>query len=143
MFVVFIYIDLAHLKRHVLTPCFPTRRSSDLAAYLAFSEDAVSEEGADVLLLEVGLGGRLDATNVIERPRLTAITPIALDHQHFLGTTLEAIAGEKAGIMKPGVTCVVGQQEAATIAVLEQRARAIDAPLFVCGRDGTFGGATQ
>src|SRR3546814_3137413 len=83
------------------------------AAFLAFAEDAASEEGADVLLLEVGLGGRLDATNVIERPRLTAITPIALDHQHFLGTTLEAIAGEKAGIMKPGVTCVVGQQEAA------------------------------
>jgi len=103
------------------------------AAFLAFAEDP-----ADVLLLEVGLGGRLDATNVIDRPRLTAITPIALDHQQFLGPTLEAIAGEKAGIMKPGVTCVVGPQEAATLAVLERHADKTGAPLFVCGRDWTF-----
>jgi dihydrofolate synthase/folylpolyglutamate synthase len=103
------------------------------AAFLAFADDPT-----DILLLEVGLGGRLDATNVITRPRLTAITPIALDHQQFLGTTLEAIAGEKAGIMKPGVTCVVGPQDADILAVLESRARAIGAPLFVCGRDWHF-----
>jgi len=103
------------------------------AAFLAFADDA-----ADVLLLEVGLGGRLDATNVIARPRLTAITPIALDHQQFLGTTIEAIAGEKAGIMKPGVTCVAGEQDPRTIEVLERQARKVGAPLLLCGRDWTF-----
>ncbi|MGE5767587.1 MAG: bifunctional folylpolyglutamate synthase/dihydrofolate synthase, partial [Bacteroidota bacterium] len=103
------------------------------AAFLAFAD-----EPAAVLLLEVGLGGRLDATNVIARPRLTAITPIALDHQQFLGTTIEAIAGEKAGIMKPGVTCVVGEQDPRTVAVLERRAKSVGAPLFLCGRDWTF-----
>ncbi|HEY9550085.1 MAG TPA: Mur ligase family protein, partial [Kiloniellaceae bacterium] len=103
------------------------------AAFLAFTADP-----ADLLLLEVGLGGRLDATNVIDKPRPTAITPIALDHQQFLGTTLEAIAGEKAGIMKPGVTCVVGQQEPEILALLERRAQAIAAPLFACGRDWRF-----
>src|SRR3546814_1427378 len=107
-----------------MTHSFPTRRSSDLPP--------------DLLLLEVGLGGRLDATNVIDKPRPTAITPIALDHQQFLGTTLEAIAGEKAGIMKPGVTCVVGQQEPEILALLERRAQAIAAPLFACGRDWRF-----
>ncbi|WP_340116562.1 folylpolyglutamate synthase/dihydrofolate synthase family protein [Pelagibius sp. 7325] len=103
------------------------------AAFLAFAQ-----EPADILLLEVGLGGRLDATNVIDRPRLTAITPIALDHQQFLGSTLSAIAGEKAGIMKPGVTCVVGPQEPATLTVLERHAQSIDTPLFCHGRDWTF-----
>ncbi len=103
------------------------------AAFLAFAD-----EPADVLLLETGLGGRLDATNVIARPRLTAITPIALDHQQYLGPTLEAIAGEKAGILKAGVPCVVGPQEPAALAVLETRAAALAAPLFVAGRDWTF-----
>src|SRR3546814_3339183 len=111
--------------------------SSDLvttaAAFLAFAA-----EPADLLLLEVGLGGRLDATNVHDKPRLTAITPIALDHQQFPGTTLEAIAGEKAGIMKPGVTCVVGPQEPQILALLERRAQDLAAPLFACGRDWRF-----
>lgn len=108
------------------------------AAFLAFADEAASEAGADLLLLETGLGGRLDATNVVARPRLTAITPVALDHQQFLGPSLEVIAGEKAGIMKPGVTCVVGPQEPAALAVLEARAREIGAPLFVHGRDWHF-----
>jgi len=103
------------------------------AAFLAFAEDP-----ADILLLETGLGGRLDATNMIDRPRLTAITPIALDHQQFLGTTLEVIATEKAGIMKPGVPCVVGPQEAAVLTIIEARAAALDAPLFAAGRDWSF-----
>src|SRR3546814_12447850 len=106
--------------------------SSDLvttaAAFLAFAA-----EPADLLLLEVGLGGRLDATNVIDKPRLTAITPIALDHQQFLGTTLEAIAGEKAGIMKPGVTCGVGQPEPGILPQLERPAQARAGPPFSRG----------
>ena len=108
------------------------------AAFLAFAQEAASEEGADILLLETGLGGRLDATNVIDRPLLTTITPVALDHQQFLGTTLEAIVGEKAGIMKPGVSCVVGPQEPAALTVLERKSEQVGAPLFVHGRDWTF-----
>ncbi|HVB16252.1 MAG TPA: bifunctional folylpolyglutamate synthase/dihydrofolate synthase, partial [Stellaceae bacterium] len=68
------------------------------AAFLAFARCP-----ADVVLLETGLGGRLDATNLIRLPAVTAITPVSLDHQSFLGDTVAAIAGEKAGILKPGV----------------------------------------
>jgi dihydrofolate synthase/folylpolyglutamate synthase len=102
------------------------------AAFLAFAA-----RPADVLLLETGLGGRLDATNVIDRPRLTAITPISLDHQGFLGESIEEIAGEKAGILKPGVPAAIGPQPAPVLAVLEAKARAIGAPLRVAGRDWT------
>ncbi|HEX5796175.1 MAG TPA: hypothetical protein VFY19_10045, partial [Geminicoccaceae bacterium] len=100
------------------------------AAFVAFARRA-----ADLLLLETGLGGRLDATNVVERPRLTALAPIALDHQAFLGERLEQIAFEKAGILKPGVACIVGPQVPAALAVIEARAAEIGAPLVVHGRD--------
>jgi dihydrofolate synthase / folylpolyglutamate synthase len=100
------------------------------AAFLAFARYP-----ADALLLETGLGGRLDATNVIERPRLTALSPISLDHQTFLGDRLEQIALEKAGILKPGVPCIVGLQPPAALAVIEERARALGAPLQVHGRE--------
>jgi dihydrofolate synthase/folylpolyglutamate synthase len=100
------------------------------AAFLAFSRHP-----ADVVLLETGLGGRLDATNVIARPRLVALSPIALDHQGFLGDRLEQIAFEKAGILKPGVPCMVGPQPPAALAVIEERAKAVGAPLRVHGRD--------
>jgi dihydrofolate synthase / folylpolyglutamate synthase len=75
------------------------------AAFLAFAENP-----ADVLLLEVGLGGRFDTTNVVKKPALTVITPISMDHGDKLGDTVEKIAGEKAGIMKRGVACVVARQ---------------------------------
>ena len=75
------------------------------AAFLAFARVP-----ADFVLLETGLGGRLDATNVVRRPAVTAITPISLDHQAFLGDTIAAIAGEKAGILKPGAPAVIGPQ---------------------------------
>jgi dihydrofolate synthase/folylpolyglutamate synthase len=71
---------------------------------------AMSETPADFTLLEVGLGGRLDATNVVDRPRLTVITPVSVDHQQYLGETLPAIAAEKAGILKHGIGCVVARQ---------------------------------
>ncbi|SDG30510.1 dihydrofolate synthase / folylpolyglutamate synthase [Limimonas halophila] len=100
------------------------------AAFLAFARTP-----ADVLLLETGLGGRLDATNVIERPELTAITPIGLDHMDFLGGDLATIAGEKAGIMKPGVPCVAAPQPDEAAAVLRARAEAVGAPLDLGGRD--------
>ncbi len=89
---------------------------------------------ADWTLLEVGLGGRLDATNVVARPELTVITPISLDHQSFLGDTLPQIAAEKAGILKRGVTCVVGPQTDAAMEVIEDRARRLGAPLLAHGQ---------
>jgi len=85
-------------------------------ALVVFAEDAV-----DMVVLEVGLGGRLDATNVV-RPELCVVTPIDFDHEAFLGRSLEAIAGEKAGILKPGVPAVFAPQRAEAAAVLERRA---------------------
>lgn len=89
---------------------------------------------ADYTLLEVGLGGRLDATNVISDPAMTIITPVDLDHQQFLGDTLGAIAGEKAGIIKRGVPCVVGPQHDESMDVIEARAAALGAPLLAYGQ---------
>ena len=100
------------------------------AAFLAFSRTP-----ADILLLEVGLGGRLDTTNVIKRPAVTAITPISLDHQAFLGDTIAAIAGEKAGILKSGVTGVVAPQVAEAEAVIAARAATVGAPLYRGGHE--------
>jgi dihydrofolate synthase/folylpolyglutamate synthase len=99
------------------------------AAMLAFSRVP-----ADYLLLEVGLGGRLDATNVVEKPALSIITPISLDHQQYLGDTLALIAGEKAGIIKRGVPCVVGPQQAEALEVIEAKAARLGAPLHVYGQ---------
>src|SRR3984893_10099976 len=95
------------------------------AALLAFVRTP-----ADAVLLETGLGGRLDATNVVRRPALTAITPISLDHQAFLGDPIAAIAGEKAGILKPGVPAVIAPQAEDADAVIAARAAAVGAPLY-------------
>jgi dihydrofolate synthase/folylpolyglutamate synthase len=99
------------------------------AAFLAFARTP-----ADYLLLEVGLGGRLDATNVVAHPALTIITPVSLDHQQYLGETVDLIAGEKAGILKRGVTCVVGPQEEAGLTSIEARAARLGCPLLTAGQ---------
>lgn len=99
------------------------------AALLAFARVP-----ADWTLLEVGLGGRLDATNVVATPRLTIITPVSVDHQQYLGETLPEIAGEKAGILKRGVPCVVGPQLPDGLEVIEARAEQLGAPLLVHGQ---------
>ena len=99
------------------------------AAFLAFSRVK-----ADFTLLEVGLGGRLDATNVVDQPALTIITPVSVDHQQYLGETLPEIAGEKAGIIKRGVPCVVGPQQEAGLAVIEAVAARMGAPLSIFGQ---------
>ncbi len=101
------------------------------AALLAFARHE-----ADWTLLEVGLGGRLDATNVMT-PRLTLISPVSIDHQEYLGDTLAEIAGEKAGILKPGVPCVVGLQEDAALETISAKAEALGAPLSIAGQDWT------
>jgi dihydrofolate synthase/folylpolyglutamate synthase len=99
------------------------------AAFLAFAA-----RPADVTLLETGMGGRLDATNVIDAPMLTAITPVGMDHTEYLGDTLAAIAFEKAGIIKPGVPCVVGPQAPEALEVIVRVAQERSAPAFIFGR---------
>jgi dihydrofolate synthase/folylpolyglutamate synthase len=99
------------------------------AAFLAFARVP-----ADWTLLEVGLGGRLDATNVVDHPRLTIITPVSLDHQAFLGDTVGAIAGEKAGIIKRGVPVIVGPQTDEGLAVIEAKAARMGAPVLAFGQ---------
>ena len=94
---------------------------------------AMARTPAEWTLLEVGLGGRLDATNVVD-PVLTVITPVSLDHQAYLGETLPEIAGEKAGILKRRVPCVVAPQDDAALAVIERQAARLSAPLLVHGQ---------
>lgn len=102
------------------------------AALLAFSRTP-----ADWLLLEVGLGGRLDATNVVDKPAATVITPVSLDHQQYLGESLGEIAREKAGILKRGVPCVVGPQTDEALEVIRDEAERVGAPLLIHGQDWT------
>ena len=99
------------------------------AAILAFARTP-----ADYTLLEVGLGGRLDATNVVDQPALSIITPVSVDHQQFLGDTLAEIANEKAGIIKRGVPCVVGPQAEKGLDVIEAVAAKKGAPLLAYGQ---------
>lgn len=100
------------------------------AALLAFAETP-----ADAVILEVGLGGRLDATNVIDRPLITAITPVSMDHQDFLGDSLAAIATEKAGIAKPKVPLVLGPQAPDALAAIKAHASRTGAQIFLHGED--------
>ena len=104
--------------------------STTAAAFLAMSETP-----ADLAIIEVGLGGLLDATNVIERPLLSVITPVDLDHAEFLGTVLEGVAAEKAGILKAGARGVIARQSEAVMAVIERRAAQVHSPLTVMGVD--------
>ena len=93
---------------------------------------------ADLCILEVGLGGRFDATNVIARPVACAITSISMDHREFLGDTLAAIAFEKAGIMKPGIPCAVGLQTPDARDVILSHAANIGATVLLRDRDWTI-----
>jgi dihydrofolate synthase/folylpolyglutamate synthase len=110
------------------------------AAFLAFARVK-----ADIVLLEVGLGGRLDATNVIRRPAVCAIAPVSFDHPDFLGDSVSKIAREKAGIFRAGVPAVIGPQPADAALAIENCAAAVGTPLFRAGhewrvepRDGGF-----
>jgi dihydrofolate synthase/folylpolyglutamate synthase len=95
------------------------------AAFLAFARAP-----ADILLLEVGLGGRLDATNLVDRPLASVLTPISIDHVQFLGDTIVKIAAEKAGIIKRDVPAIIGLQPAEALTVIAARGRELHAPLF-------------
>ena len=98
-----------------------------------------SRHPADFLLLEVGLGGRLDATNVVEQPLASVITPISLDHAEYLGDNIDQIAGEKAGIIKERVPLIVGLQPRDALSVIERRAARLNAPIRIAGEDWTAG----
>lgn len=100
--------------------------------------EAFAATPADFLVLEVGLGGRLDATNVIKRPAAALVTPIALDHMQFLGSTLAAIAAEKAGIFRAGAPAVIGPQTPEAMAAIERAAAEAGATLHACGAAWTF-----
>ena len=105
------------------------------AAFLLFAEHP-----ADYLLLEVGLGGRLDTTNVVEHPLATVVTPVSMDHPEFLGSTVDAIAFEKAGILKRGSTAILApQSDEALNVLLRQAAKVGNAPPLVGGQDYTVG----
>ncbi|MEC7667752.1 MAG: folylpolyglutamate synthase/dihydrofolate synthase family protein [Pseudomonadota bacterium] len=129
-------ISEEHLTE-VLDECYVTNGPDPItyfeittcAALLAFARTP-----ADYVLLETGLGGRLDATNVVETPALTILTPISMDHEQFLGNTIAKIAGEKAGIIKRGVPCVVGPQPDEALEVIETTAARLGAPVIAQGQ---------
>ena len=121
----------------LLDECYKANDGADITYFEITTCAALlgmARSTADYTLLEVGLGGRLDATNVIAKPALSIITPVSIDHQQFLGETLPEIAGEKAGIIKRGVPLVVGPQSDAALEVIEAKANALGAPLIVHGQ---------
>ncbi|MES2861929.1 MAG: folylpolyglutamate synthase/dihydrofolate synthase family protein [Pseudomonadota bacterium] len=120
-------LDRIEAVRGVQTTVF---ESTTAAAFVA-----MSEVPADLAIVEVGLGGTLDATNVIERPLLSVIAPVDYDHAEFLGTRIEGIAGEKAGVLKAGARGIVARQSEAAMAVIEAKAAAVQSPLTVMGMD--------
>ena len=109
-------------------------RLSYFETLTAMSFSAFAEAPVDVAVVEVGLGGRWDATNVVN-PKVCVITPIGLDHQDYLGDTIEEIAGEKAGIIKPGAIVVCGQQQPAAMEVIQRKAEEVGAALLIQDRD--------
>ncbi|MCK5374843.1 MAG: bifunctional folylpolyglutamate synthase/dihydrofolate synthase, partial [Alphaproteobacteria bacterium] len=101
---------------------------------------AFAQVPADILLLEVGMGGRLDCTNVVEKPLVSIINRISMDHTDFLGNTIEEIAAQKAGIIKSAVPCIVGYQGQgaqgdAILGVIQGRAKETDSELYIAGQD--------
>ncbi|WP_341863083.1 folylpolyglutamate synthase/dihydrofolate synthase family protein [Gymnodinialimonas sp. 57CJ19] len=129
-------IDEDHLSA-ILDTCLSANGPDPITYFeitTAAAFHAFATTPADYTLLEVGLGGRLDATNVIDTPALTVLTPIDLDHQQFLGDTLAEIAGEKAGIIKRGVPVIVGPQKDAALEVIEDKAARLGAPVVAHGQ---------
>ncbi|OJJ23076.1 dihydrofolate synthase [marine bacterium AO1-C] len=104
----------------------------EITVAMAFQHFA--QEKVDITIIEVGLGGRLDATNIIT-PEVCLITNISYDHQQFLGNTLELIAGEKAGIMKPNIPVVIGERQPETTEVYTQKSESTQSPLFFAQED--------
>ena len=138
-------ISKAYLEE-VLIECENANRGENItffeittaAAMLAFSRNP-----ADLLLLEVGLGGRFDATNIIESPTLSVITSVSMDHQDFLGKTIDKIAFEKAGILKPSVSAIIGPQTNEALNVIKRRALELGSSAYVFGEDWNISPANK
>jgi dihydrofolate synthase/folylpolyglutamate synthase len=125
-----LHVALVHCERANAGAPITIFEIETAAAFCLFAQHP-----ADVLLLEVGLGGRLDATNVIDAPLATVIAPVSMDHPEFLGDTLMTIAREKAGIIKPGVPVICAEQPPEAIAVIEQCAKRMRAPRHMAGEE--------
>ena len=114
--------------------CFEALKSSFFEMTVAMAFQYFKEQKIDVAVVEVGLGGRLDSTNIVD-PDLSVITNISLDHTRFLGDTPEAIAGEKAGIIKPSRPVVIGEYQPATAPVFNDKAQECDAPIYFADQE--------
>jgi dihydrofolate synthase/folylpolyglutamate synthase len=126
--------QVAQLTEQLQTLCQPDLSPTFFEYTTAMAFQHFADSGVDVAVLEVGLGGRFDATNVV-MPMACAVTTISLDHQEYLGTTLSSIAFEKAGIIKPGVPVVLGRLEDEAWRTIEQVARERQAPVFRLNED--------
>jgi dihydrofolate synthase/folylpolyglutamate synthase len=137
-------VDDATLEAELaaIQPAVDATNASFFEATTALAFRLFARVPADILLLETGLGGRLDATNVIEKPLATIITPIGMDHTAYLGETLAAIAGEKAGIIKPGVPVILAPQAPKAEAVLVENANRLGAPCYRYGVEWGMEGNT-
>lgn len=124
---------LAVCERAIGTSPITVFEIETAAAFLLFARNP-----ADVLLLEVGLGGRLDATNVVAAPLVSVITPISMDHADSLGDSLEKIAGEKAGILRAGTPAVIGKQLEGPVSIISRRAQELATNLYIEGKDWTM-----
>ncbi len=131
--------DYARLASRVLRACDEMKRAKKFVTY--FEAHTVlaalwfQERRTDVVVWETGLGGRLDATNIIDRPLVSLVTPISLEHADILGSTIQRIAFEKAGILKRGCWAATLQRDSAALRVLKDRAQKIGAYLSVAGMD--------
>ena len=124
--------------RETLERCERANASEPITLFeieTAAAFDLFARHPADLVLLEVGLGGRLDATNVIEAPIATVISPVSIDHSEFLGNSLQSIAGEKAGIIKRNVPAICAEQAPDAMAAIEAHARRMRAPLHTAGQE--------
>lgn len=124
---------LSAIRAMLAEPGAPELTFFEVATLLAFL--CFRDLEVDVVVLEVGLGGRLDATNVIPKPWLTVITRIARDHEQYLGKTIPRIAGEKAGIIKRGVRCLSGVEQASARRVIAERAAEVGAAVATLGAE--------
>lgn len=115
-----------------LEPLEAAREATYFEVTTALAFAVFAHAGVEWVVVETGLGGRLDATNAI-RPEVTCVTTIGLDHGDLLGDTLEKIAGEKAGIFKPGIPAVIGETDPDVVAVLVARADEVGAPVWRAG----------
>lgn len=127
-----------HMLSSLLDECEAANAGEPITFFeitTALAMVAFARVPADIVLMETGLGGRLDATNILDRPLLSVITPVSADHGKFLGDSIAEIAGEKAGILKPGVTAVLGPQPPEAADVFTARAKALRAPLCRAGHE--------